>query len=459
MLCLPLFGYQLRWLDDWSRFKIINKSRQIGITFVETLDLVQRCVAKKQKWYYLSVSRERAKEAIDYAKKHALAMGQLFTHDEDAVFKFERVKYRAQVITFPNGSQIIALPACGRTARGASGNLVLDEFAHHVDAAAIWTAVNAILTWGFHVHVISTPNGQQGEFFAIWTNDRQRIPEAIEDDIRAGRDPLPGDIWSRHLVNIHDAKADGHPVDIEVQRQLARTDSNWQQEYLCQFLDESFAWLPYSLIDACTTARATLEFDSTQPPTGPLYQGYDVGRKHDLAVLWINEQLSDEKTITRAVITLEQQRFAVQQRVLFDSCGQATRTHIDAQGIGAQLAEQATERFGEQRVEGIASNNASNARLASHMREHFEKNWIEIPDDESTRRDLHMVRREYTDAGKVKFDAPRTKDGHADRFWACGLALDAQSNGHRALRASDITHVGQLNYERDNVDRGDFGGF
>ncbi len=444
-VALPLFGYQRSWLDDLSRLKIYLKSRQIGVTFVETLDLVQRCMTSRQKWYYLSVSEARAAEAIEYAALHCLAIGALGAKRSEGWLEFERVKYRHCTITFPNGSQIIGLPANPRTARGASGNLVLDEFAHHLDPRGIWEAAHPITMWGYHLHVISTPNGQQGEFFRLWTKGRSVEPEAVDAGLARGFDPI-NDLWSRHRTDIHEAANDGHPVNVAQQRELAGTEDIWRQEYLCAFLDEALAWIPYTLLQTCTSSSATLQLDSSQPPVGSCYLGFDVGRKQDLSVVWLNElstAVDSKVATTRAVITLDRAPFELQRQVLWDVFGVARRGHIDCTGIGAQLSEETVERFGELRAKGVPFAGTTPAKLATQVRGAMERRELLVPDDESIRRDFHSVRRTYTDTGKQSFDAERGKDGHADRFWSCALALDAQREAWDGLRAADVKTTGE----------------
>ena len=55
----------------------------------------------------------------------------------------------------------------------------------------------------------------------------------------------------------------------------------------------------------------------------------------------------------------------------------------------------------------------------------FEDKKIKIPDDDIIRADLHSVRRETTFAGNIRFAGDRTRNGHADRFWALALAIHA----------------------------------
>lgn len=458
-VAMPLFDYQQCWVDDLSRLKIYLKARQVGITWVETLDLVQRCMAVKQRWYYLSVSEARAAEAIEYAALHCLAMGVVGAQVDRGWMSIDRIKVKHCTITFPNGSKIIGLPANARTARGASGNLVLDEFAHHLDAAGIWQAAHAIATWGYHIHVLSTPNGQQGEFFRIWTAGRQYEPEAIADAVRSGTD-VCADRWSRHVTDINEAKADGHPVDIAEQRELAGTEDTWQQEYLCQFLDESLSWIPFSLLQSCTGGGATLHMDTTQPPAGHCSLGFDVGRKRDLSVIWLNER-RDKQAVTRAVITLERTPFSQQREHLWSVMPLVRRAHIDETGIGAQLAEETVERWGELLAAGVTFAGKTPAKLATRVRGAMERNELWLPDDEQIRRDFHSVRRTYTDRGSQTFEAERTKDGHADRFWAAALALDADAASWDGLRAADIRTGGESTRYGRITGRGstDWGGY
>ena len=37
---VPLYGYQKRWIEDKSRFKIANKGRQTGFSFGVALEVV-----------------------------------------------------------------------------------------------------------------------------------------------------------------------------------------------------------------------------------------------------------------------------------------------------------------------------------------------------------------------------------------------------------------------------------
>jgi phage FluMu gp28-like protein len=179
---------------------------------------------------------------------------------------------------------------------------------------------------------------------------------------------------------------------------------------------------------------ASLYLDSTVHPTGSLWLGVDVARKRDLTVFWLNEQAADVHW-TRAVMALQKAKFSTQRQVFDDlMAGRVRRGCIDANGVGAQLAEEAEERWSG-RAEGVSLNGQVPGMIATKVKKVFEDRLIRIPDDAEIRKDLHQVRRTFTEAGNIRFEAPRTKDGHADRFWALGsVSPGGRRNGDAADR-------------------------
>ena len=57
----------------------------------------------------------------------------------------------------------------------------------------------------------------------------------------------------------------------------------------------------------------------------------------------------------------------------------------------------------------------------------MEDHRLRLPYDPLVRADLRAVTKTTTAAGNVRFTAERTREGHADRFWALALALEAAS--------------------------------
>jgi phage FluMu gp28-like protein len=186
------------------------------------------------------------------------------------------------------------------------------------------------------------------------------------------------------------------------------------------------------------------------PIRGQLFAGGDVARKRDLSVIWLNEHLGDT-VWTRAVTVLEKSPFSAQRKAYDDTIALGVRRLcIDANGIGAQISEELLTHYGESRIEPVMMSGQVPAIVAGKVKKAFEDKRIRIPDDVDIRRDLHQVRRVYTDAGNVRFEAPRTRDGHADRFWALGLALQAADGAVPKFEINNGKNEKQNRRDRDD---------
>jgi phage FluMu gp28-like protein len=170
-----------------------------------------------------------------------------------------------------------------------------------------------------------------------------------------------------------------------------------------------------------------------------MYLGMDIGRKRDLSVLWLVERVGDVAW-TRAVQVLERRPFAEQRGVLYRAMERhgVRRACIDSTGIGAQLAEEARERFGS-RVEEVTFSGPVKEDLAITAKRAFEDRRVRVPRDEDVREDLHAVQRTVTRSGNVRLDAERSERGHADRFWALALALHAGSTPAAPVHYERVT--------------------
>jgi phage FluMu gp28-like protein len=319
-------------------------------------------------------------------------------------------------IYLPNGARIIGLPANPETARGYSGNIILDEFSLHKDSTEIWRALFPTISRGYKIRVVSTPKGLGNKFHSLCTSDNN---------------------YSKHIVDIYTAVADGAPLDIDELKEGIDDDEAWQQEYEVLFIDDSATLLSYDLITGCTDPKLPGEIEyenfdiNTFSPkiTGHLYNGVDIGRKHDRTVFFCNELLGDVFW-NRFSVILNKIKFREQQALLSRTIRKfgITRTCIDKGGIGAQLAEDTIDEF-PGRVEGVDFTNAVKGDLAVRTLRIFQDKRIRIPVDKKLRDDLHSVKKTTTSAGNIRYDAERTKEGHADRFWALALSLMASEEG------------------------------
>ncbi|WP_211364064.1 hypothetical protein [Propionivibrio limicola] len=201
-------------------------------------------------------------------------------------------------------------------------------------------------------------------------------------------------------------------------------EESFQQEYMCNPADDDVAFLEYDLI---ASAEYESGADWQRLEGGRLFLGIDIGRKQDLTVAWLLEELGDV-LYTRRVICLQNMRKSDQEKVLWPLIEMADRTCVDATGLGIGWADDAQDQFGEYRVEAVTFSTRTKEALAYPVRGAMEDKKLRIPYDPAIRADLRQVTKQVTSSGNVRFTAERTADGHSDRFWALGLAKHAAAN-------------------------------
>ena len=177
----------------------------------------------------------------------------------------------------------------------------------------------------------------------------------------------------------------------------------------------------------------------------------DIGRKKDLTVLWVVEQLGDV-FYTRHVETMERMRKSAQEAILWPWFEICDRICIDSTGLGIGWTDDAQDKFGAQRVEGVNFTGPVKEALAYPLKGAMEDRQVRIPEDPKIRADLRKVQKVTTSAGNIRFVAEATADGHADRFWALALAIHADEAAPGPTFADSRPRRGGLN-------RADFRGY
>ena len=402
---VPLYSYQKKFIESDARFRLLNWSRQTGKSFSEALDAVLKSLETQSNSYIMSGSQDQSDDLMDKVKMHCQALNVVVEEVEPAVVEYDDMKLIRRMAKLPGGRRILTVPANPLTARGKTGNIYLDEFAMHRRDREIWKAIAPSVTRGkLRLTVASTHNGKKTEFYRLLSNP----------------------IFEQYKVTIYDAVKQGYPADPEELRALLDDEEAWMEEYLCEPQDEATAYLTYEMIQACERADLSKDLAVGFKAEGNLYAGMDVGRRKDLTVIWLWEELGDVLW-TRAVIELLRMPFAAQEEMAGEiiTMDKFHRMAVDETGLGMQLTENLQKKHGKYKVEGVTFNNAVKQELAGGLRIKMEDQLARIPADQKIRNDLHSVKKTVTAAGNIRFDADSTKDGHADRFWAAGLGVHA----------------------------------
>jgi phage FluMu gp28-like protein len=448
---IPVLPYQWRWIKDDAQLKVAVWSRQSGKSFAAALRAVLKCVERRTQYIILSKGERQSRLFMEKVKDFCQVFKEAKFLREFSTMESEE---KTMEVYFPlNRSRIIGLPANPDTARGYTGHIVLDEFAFHGDAHKIYAACFPIITRGYSIEVISTPNGTAGKFYEI---AKQAGLVGISDQglgIREGSSPTPNPqpltpaLWSGHKVDIYDAVAQGLPANIDLLRSGCDDEETWLQEYGCQFLSDAQNYIPVELISTCVHEEATTEWANRQigsrqlgkgpsahlpnSPSAELYLGVDIGRKRDLTIAWLFEKVG-EVLWSRLLLTLKGVTFDEQEKAIFRLLDLGVRrAGIDASGIGMMLAEHAVQKYGAV-VEPTTFTAQLKERLAPMVKQAFEERTVRIPDNREVRADINSVKRFVTPAGNVRFDAEHTDRGHADRFWALAQVVSAacEPTGH-----------------------------
>lgn len=435
---VPLLPYQLEDFQSDARFRWNCWARQTGKSYTKSLRRIVRGLRRRRNQIFLSAGERQSRELMEKARSHCqlLRVATDFYGDRS----FRNLRLKELEIRLPGGVRIIGLPANPSTARGFTGDVLLDEFAMHADDREIWSALfPTILRGDGELDVASTPRGRGNMFYHLQENAE----------------------FEHVTLTLPDAVAQGLDVDAEGIRRAMGDEALYRQEFLCEFLDESTAFLTHEQISACVDpfCFASQSADELGRSGRELFLGVDVGRLRDLTVIWVlgNERpariegrcpsAGANPLTTMAIIELANQPFRVQYERLREllALRNVRRCCIDAGGLGMQLAEQAEEEYGGHRVESIRFTAALKSQLAGGLRIAVENRSIRIPPDERVRRDWHSVERTVTESGHIRLAAPRLEGSHADRFWAAALAVHAASDGQRIV---DCVHGLPLRYAR-----------
>ena len=423
-----LLPYQSAWVQDQAPVKIIEKSRRIGLSWAEAYDSVMHAGAGQGDISYISFSKDMTsgfiRDCADWANNLQVVVRKV----EKSILADEGKQVLVHTIRFDSGRRIEALSSAPRQlrSRGRPGDrVVIDEAAFVDDIDKLIQAAMATRMWGGAVRIISTHNGELNPFALLardvregkldWSLHSVTLRQAIDEGLYRRIAKVQGRAWSNQAETAWEASI----------RDSYRYPWQGQEELDCIPSSGSGGWLSLEDIHAC---EAEFKF-SPEEKLGPVWIGYDVARRRDLAVIVAIEEKGDRLRL-RELVAMQDRSFADQEAVLARMIEHynPTRVAIDQTGMGEAVVEAAKRRFGSTRIEGVILTSPKRLDVATALRSAFEERRLRIPIDDALRADLRSVKR----APGVTGDRPRLisdgdTDGHADRFWALALAVAASA--------------------------------
>jgi phage FluMu gp28-like protein len=422
---------QERWIQDKSRKKILEKCRRFGGSYAEA--------------YALSEDTARAKNRYDaWVSSRDMLAARLFTEDvkhwvrtidqaareigEQLVSDPEK-NLRAFTIEFANGKRAHSLSSHPDAIAGKQGRFTKDEAALHKDLRQWFSIAQPAIMRGGSMAFISTHRGT-GNYF-----------NQLIEEIRHKGNPKK---FSLHSINIEQAVLEGLWIKIEANlpeddERIGWTDDEflqslrnecadeeaWKQEYMCQPCDDAAALLTWEDIIACTETKEEKAL-RVIPEDALKGVGFDIARKKHLSAIYTLAQHMGKYVVENELV-MHNERFEKQELALFAQLERkgVRAGRLDATGLGMQMAENAETKF-PHKAKGLMLSAPEKLRLALQLLRKFQDRSIRIPDDSKLHYDLYSVKKHVTSDGNIllKSEGGET-DGHADRFWALALAVDA----------------------------------
>ena len=447
--------------DNTTGILVLHWSRQIGKSFTLASWAVDRLLTRPGRLVtVLSNSKDNGMEfalkcaevcrKIDEAKQKVID-DYHFESCDDAV-EYSDMRFEVSIKVKGQTGRIKVLAANPRTARGFSGDLILDEFAFHEDSAAIWDAAEPILSSNpdFLCRVASTGNGTGNMFYRMATEGQFKVSRVRRSDAY------------RMGVKIYDAKT-RQPITPDEARAQALDKASYDQNYECAFASESGALLTHELISRATdnsapiysfeeggsslTYEALSMLDECAEKGEHVYVGGDVACSHDYAVYPV-AALRASCLKTLFILRVRGERIPQQKALLAPLLAHkaVTRLAIDCTGIGLGLSQELEDLF-PGKVMGVNfaasepiserltldGRKATKARvteiMATDLVSWHEDARITYPCDAVMRDDLRKPTKIIGTNGRVTIAAESSKTGHADHFWGLALTVRAATFG------------------------------
>jgi len=451
------------FFDRESGIAILHWSRQIGKSFTLASWAVDRLLTQLQKYdswliTVLSNSRDNGAEFVIKAQEVCNKLGVVMDSSDDSPdLTYDNMRMEVRVTLKVGGrprvGRIKVLAANPRTARGFSGDLILDEFAFHENSNAIWEAAEPILSANpeFLCRIASTGNGKHNMFYRMAACGASAPKDGTPVESITGFKVCRvsrTEAWKMG-VKIYSMGAKREPITPEQARAKAMDKRAYDQNYELEFNDENMCLLTHELIQQAMRGGILISeqmwsaaaIKKMMEAKGELYFGLDVGRHRDISFLPVGEKIGNSLRVI-AALRMSGMRLPAQQQQLDLVCGMPKFRSgcVDMTGIGLGLCEYAQEKWGDYKVRGVnfSSTEPINEKIraegrkaetakvteimATDLLETFEDKTIElwIECDSDFVDDLRKPEKITSPGGRVSIAAVRDEAGHADHFW--GLA-------------------------------------
>jgi len=413
---VKLYGWQEKWLDDESRFRIMLKSRAVGGSFLIALESFILSLLKPDSTILLvSFSMRQSLELFRKVKEQINKWKGIRIRVGEDIYSFYATLSETKTqVEFLNNSRITSLPNNPDAIRGyRADHVYVDEAAMFKNDFEIKSAIiPCIAGKEGRLSLISTPKGKRGWFYEAWSSD----------------------VFSKHQVHYSMAP---HITQSDLEGMKASMNPlEWEQEMEMKFLDELNALFPYEMILACTEDYPLIIPDQYKT-SNPLFVGIDFGRYRDSTVITVVEKL--EGDIFKLIFLKEffntdfvEQREYIRRLILALN---PLRVLIDKTGLGIPMHDFLAKDFPQ--VEGITFTATNKEAMILNLYNHVRGKRMILPVDvKELINQLHSFQRVQEKTGKIRYEAPTGQ--HDDYVISLALALYAASRPFDKIIATPV---------------------
>jgi phage FluMu gp28-like protein len=396
---IKLYEYQKKFLRDKSKHRIVNKSRQVGMSQVMAWEALAYCLAERNVYIgVVSVGQKQAENVLRMVKDAYHSLPNNIKENNKLLHE------RADHLEFSNGTHFLSLPNNPRTVRGYHFHrLYIDEYAHIERDSELSDAILPTTTRGGRITYMSTPLGKRGEFYRIWDSEKTT---ASKHEIHHKECP------DFDLTHVLEKYPDGE------------NDPSFRQEYCCEFIDDSVSLFPWDLIMRCVDSDIEEESNMTKYKEG-IVAGVDFGKKIDSTVVIIVKRNKDnvwEIKLTREFMPpttyTEASDFIKRNYKEWN----VSKIRVDQTGLGDSVIEQL---YGiGSIVEGIKLSNPVKDTIIQNLKVMMQDGKIRFPNNNKLKLQLHSLRKSTSETGMIRYSHPREGEiQHDDYVWALALAV------------------------------------
>jgi phage FluMu gp28-like protein len=476
--------HQLTWINDDSRMRLAEKSVRIGWTYADAFKNVRKRLHHKNRDYlFATKDAPSAFEYVDTCKKFCeiyKLTKSILDHGTDTIrvpvsdLKKDKgltEEVKIGYIKFDNGSRIIAFSANPYAMQVYGGDVGLDEYARHPNAAALWETAQGRITWGYDIGVWSSHNGPDTQFNVFcqeaaagkrgWSHYKVTMADAIDMGFLDKVFERTGRRWTKEEF---------------LQDCLNRAGSQeiYDQSYDCQPRGSTSAIVPWTAIQLCsrdysTYERAHIEEEQLKEKFGEFLEdnadqrrrqihnwlsahytehaartarhtlGFDIAAsgEGDLAAIYIDRAEGDAQRLS-ALLTFRTEDWDFIQTCLYWMMDHTSSVQGagDETGLGRQICWNATKKFsGRFEAVNFATEKHDMGFALMNQLQLSQKQWPAEEKDIAT--DFFALRK-LPHNGKVRFSEAGNQlnpHSHCDIAWAGALSTRASTQAKTGYSA------------------------